>query len=201
MQYTKNNPLRVVTLCSDEWKPIAGYEGIYEVSIGGLVRSVKRKVWNGHAFVQLEERLLKPNTLSKGYLQVTLYNNRRRKCFQVHRLVASAFIENPDNLPQVNHINGNKKDNRVENLEWCDNSNNQLHAWKMGLQQPHYCHGGADMKKRVALLDADGNIEKKFESILEASRYMGCPSPANLSHLLNGKGKLKTIYGRKLKFI
>lgn len=200
MEYNKDNKLKVVTLCSDEWKPISGYDGIYEVSIGGLVRSVKRKVWNGHAFVQLEERLLKPNTLSKGYLQVTLYNNRRRKCFQVHRLVASAFIENPDNLPQVNHINGNKKDNRVENLEWCDNSMNQLHAWKTGLQKPHYCGGGAP-KKRVAMLDDNGNVEREFDSIRAASIYVGCSTPSNLSHHLNGKCGYKSIMGRKFRFV
>lgn len=201
MKYTKDNPLRVVTLCSGEWKPITGYEGIYEISREGLVRSVKRKVWNGHAFVQTKERLLKPNIIQKGYLQVTLYSGKKRKCFQVHRLVASAFIENHDNLPQVNHINGNKQDNRAENLEWCDNSMNQLHAWESGLQVPHYCGGGADKKKKVALLKDDGTVERVFESIRAASLFLGCPTPSNLSHMLNGKGKLKSIYGRKLRFI
>ena len=201
--YTKENPLKVVTLCSDkdeEWKSVTGYEGIYEVSNIGRVRSMSRRLWNGHSYIQTKERILKPNTLAKGYLQVTLYKGKSRKCFQVHRLVAGSFIQNPLSLPQVNHKNGDKKDNRVENLEWCNNSENQIHAWKIGLQKPHYCCGGADKKKRVLLLKADGSVERVFESIKAASKFLGCPSPANLSHLLNGKGRLKSIYGRKLKF-
>ena len=199
MTYTKESPLRVVT--EEIWKPIQGYEGIYEVSSYGHVKSVARIVSNGLGFVNTKEKILKPNIIAKGYLQVTLCNGNHRKCFQVHRLVAGAFIPNTGNMPQVNHINGNKQDNSVSNLEWCDNSGNQKHAWRIGLQKPHYCGGGADKKKRVALLDNKGNIEKEFNSILSASKYMGCPSPANLSHLLNGKGRIKTIYGRKFKFI
>lgn len=185
----------------EDWMPINGYEGLYEVSSMGRVKSNERMVYNGFAMYLRPERILKPNTLAKGYLQVTLYDGNSRKSFQVHRLVAQAFIRNNSNHPQVNHINGNKQDNRVQNLEWCNNSENQFHAWRIGLQRPHYCGGGADKKKRVALLDEDGNIEKEFGSILEASRYIGCSSPANLSHLLNGKGRAKTIHGRKFKFI
>ena len=186
---------------TDIWKDIKGYEGIYQVSSIGQVRSVVRQVSNGHGMTEHPERLLKPNTLAKGYYQVTLYKDNKRKSFQVHRLVAQAFVDNPNNMPQVNHINGNKQDNTFSNLEWCDNSENQKHAWRIGLQKPHYCHGGADKKKRVALLDEQGNVEKEFESILSASRYMGMKSPANLSHVLNNKGRLKSIYGRKFKFI
>lgn len=203
MKYTKQNPLRVVTLCEDteKWRPIKGYEGLYEISNIGNVKSLARKVSNGHALVDYDERLLKPNVLAKGYLQVTLYNGKSRRGFQVHRLVAEAFIPNNDNMPQVNHKNGNKQDNRTCNLEWTDNKGNQLHAWATGLQKPHYCGGGADKKRRVALLDADGNVEREFESIRAASTFMGCSTPANLSHLLNGKGKIKSVYGRKFRFI
>lgn len=202
MKYTKDNPLRVGTLCSgtEIWKDVAGYEGFYQVSNLGRVKSLSRKVSNGHALVEKGEMLLKPNTLAKGYFQVTLYNGKTRKAFQVHRLVASAFIPNEDNQPQINHINGNKQDNRVENLEWCNNTMNQLHAWKTGLQKPHFCGGGAPRKK-VALLDDKGNVEKVFASIRAASIYMGCSSPSNLSHLLNGNRKHKTLYGRKFKFV
>lgn len=203
MEYNKKNPLRVVTLCSggkENWKPIKGYEGYYEVSDIGRVKSVARKISNGHGLVEKNERFLLPNVLAKGYLQVTLYKDKARKCFQVHRLVASAFIENKENYPQVNHINGNKQDNRVCNLEWCDNSMNQLHAWKTGLQKPHYCGGGAPRKK-VALLNDDGNIERVFKSIREASIFIGSTSPANLSHVLNGTTKAKKVFGRKFMFV
>ena len=195
MEYNKQNPLR------EEWKPIKGYEGLYEISNLGQVKSLARKVSNGHVLVDCREKLLKPNTLKKGYLQVTLYDGKSRRCFQVHRLVAEAFIPNQNNMPQVNHKNGNKQDNRLCNLEWTNNSGNQFHAWAIGLQKPHYCGGGADKKRRVALLDADGNTEREFESIRAASIYLGCSSPANLSHMLNGKGRLKSIYGRKLRFV
>ena len=181
------------------WKDIAGYEGYYQVSNLGRVKSVSRKVSNGHGMVAKEERILQPNTLAKGYYQVTLYNGETRKCFQVHRLVASAFIPNVDGYPQVNHRNGDKQDNRADNLEWCDNSMNQLHAWKTGLQKPHFCGGGVPRKK-VALLDEQGEIERVFDSIRAASLFLGCSTPANLSHMLNGK-RQKSIYGRKLIFV
>lgn len=184
---------------NEEWKDIEGYEGYYQVSNLGRVKSLERKVSNGHALIDKPETILLPNTLAKGYFQVTLYNGKTRKCFQVHRLVASAFIKNECNYPQVNHINGNKQDNMVENLEWCDNSMNQIHAWKTGLQKPHPC-GGGSTKKKVALLYDNGEIERVFDSIREASVFMGCSSPSNLSHVLNGT-RGKTIYGRKFKFV
>ena len=185
---------------NENWRPIKGYEGFYDISSFGRVKSIERKVSNGHGLVLLHERFLKPNILAKGYFQVTLYNGKTRKSFQVHRLVAEAFIPNENNYPQINHKNGNKQDNCVENLEWCDNSMNQLHAWQMGLQKPHFCGGGVP-KKKVALLDDKGNVEREFESILSASKFMGCSSPSNLSHLLNGVGRIRTIFGRKFKFI
>ena len=198
MLYTKEDPL--IAGDGEIWEDVPEYEELYQVSNIGRVKSLPKSVFNGKGMVKKQESILKPNTLAKGYLQVTLYNGGTRKCFQIHRLVALAFIPNPNNLPQINHKNGNKQDNRVENLEWCNNSTNQLHAWRNGLQKPHYCGGGADRKKRVALLSDDGSIERVFKSIKAASEFLGCSTPANLSHLLNGKGRLKSIYGRKLKF-
>ena len=182
------------------WKDVPGYEGLYMVSNFGRVKSLSRLVYNGHCMVKTNDRILIPNTLAKGYSQVTLYNGKKRKSFQVHRLVGSAFMPNINNKPQINHINGNKQDNRLENLEWCNNSENQLHAWRTGLQKPHYCGGGSP-KKKVGMLDEKGNVVKVFESIRSASIYIGCSSPANLSHLLNGRGRVKSIYGRKFIFI
>lgn len=78
-------------------------------------------------------KLLKPRIDKYGYKTIVLTKNGTRKSYTVHRLVAMAFIDNPDNKPQVNHIDGNKLNNKADNLEWCSNKENQIHKWKTGL--------------------------------------------------------------------
>lgn len=91
-----------------EWRAIPGYEGLYEVSDFGSVRSLFRY-----------KKQLKPSKQSNGYLSVDLFKEKRRKHCLIHRLVAMAFIPNPENLPQINHKDENRTNNTVENLEWC----------------------------------------------------------------------------------
>jgi hypothetical protein len=107
------------------WKEIEGYEGKYLVSSFGRVKSMPNKVWNS-------ERILKP--LKQTYSFIDLCVDSKVKKFTIHRLVAKAFIENHLDKPEVNHINGNKHDNRVENLEWVTKSENQKHAIMSGLR-------------------------------------------------------------------
>ena len=97
-------------IMSEEWRPINGYKGLYEVSDKGFVRSL------------ITDRLLKPMPDKGGYLVVNLYKNRKRKTCKVHRLVAAAFIPNPDNKPTVEHMDTDKTNNHVNNLYWATQS-------------------------------------------------------------------------------
>lgn len=109
----------------EEWRPIEGYEGIYEVSSYGRVRSLDRYVRCKSKSYRLKKgSILSPAKDKNGYLKVVLSCNRKCNTINVHRLVAQAFIPNPDNLPEVNHKDEDKTNNSVDNLEWCNHSYN-----------------------------------------------------------------------------
>ena len=120
-------------MITEEWKPIKGYEGLYAVSSLGRVKSIARKTYTGNRGVP--ERILKANN-QHGYLCVILQRNGIVKGFKVHRLVAEHFIcEKPFEDAQVNHIDGNKLNNSVNNLEWVTPLENTHHAMKHGLRE------------------------------------------------------------------
>lgn len=117
------------------WKDIYGYEGYYQVSSLGRIKSLKRIVYGvGHGYNRMKEETIKKFGIhNKGYYQVQLCKERCKRTFKVHRLVATAFCENKNNYEQVDHIDGNKLNNRVDNLEWVTNKENHNRKMKMGL--------------------------------------------------------------------
>lgn len=140
------------------WKPIENYDD-YMISNLGNVKSYKRS--NGtllKPFIRGENR----NPKNGHYKAVRLANGDGEKDFSIHRLVAKAFINNPNNLPQVNHINGNKEDNRVDNLEWCDNSYNIWHSYNV-------LNNSNGVSREVYQYTKDGQFINGYESILKAS--------------------------------
>ena len=101
---------------TEEWRDVKGYRGLYQVSNFGRVNSL------------VSNSMMTPSVGRQGYLVVNLYKNGTRKMHGVHRIVAGAFLPNPDDKPQVNHKDGNKQNNNVNNLEWCTKSWNALHS-------------------------------------------------------------------------
>lgn len=146
------------------WKDVVGYEGIYEVSNIGNVRTNKDKVTYSirHGERHWNQRVLKQKTDKNGYKRVSLWTNKKNKDWLVHRLVAIAFINNDNNYPMVNHMDAKPYNNHVENLEWCDSNHNVNHAFDNGLMK----------SKKVKLLSNDGE-EFIFRSLTKASEFLG----------------------------
>ena len=146
---------------------------------------------SGRVINNITKKCKKPsdNRSGKGYLYVDLYNNGKRKRFYIHRLVAELYIPNPDNKPYVNHIDGNTKNNRCENLEWCTPFENVEHASKiLGVMQQYK---KSNFKKQRAVKQIDVVTQKvvgMYESIREAERQTGIKS-SYISQICRGKFK------------
>ncbi len=174
------------------WKDIPNYEGLYQISNLGRVKSLERIVKYNHSkFSQkgMKERILSTKILN-GYLAATLYKNKKRKSFLIHRLVANAFIPNPNNYPQVNHKDENKFNNNALNLEWCTNEYN-IH-YGTGIQRCSIARF-----KPVCKYSLGGVPLEKYLSQSEAA-IKNNVSQANISKCCNGR--LKTYKGYIWKY-
>lgn len=169
----------------EEWRDIEGYEGLYQVSNLGRVRSLNFN----HTIGKVKELSLRNS--KKGYKQVILYKDGKTKSYRVHRLVAEAFIENPNNYEQINHKNEIKSDNTVNNLEWCTNEYNH-----------NYGTRNEKVKKSLSKKTLCITTGEVFNSMKEASTKYGI-SNGSISECCNNKrnsaGTLPT--GEKLKWM
>lgn len=120
------------------WKDVVGYESIYQVSNLGNIKALAQKRWMNvnMCYSHYKEKILKPSTTIDGYLKIRLYKDLIDKNFLVHRLVGISFIDNIENKKEINHINGIKNDNRIENLEWVTPMENVKHSYKIGIKKP-----------------------------------------------------------------
>lgn len=155
------------------WKDITGYEGLYQVSNLGRVKSLG----NGETY-NSSEHILKPKQEHNGYLRINLWKNGEHKMFSIHRLVANTFISNPDDFPQVNHLDFNKQNNCLENLEFCSAKYNTT-----------YSQG-----TKIKCLDLETNKIIYYPSIREAARNFNVSSSSIYNSLKRNKSPYKNRF-------
>lgn len=191
-----------MTNVNEIFLPIKGYEGIYEVSNLGNVRSLDRIIKYGNNAHRPAKGCNMYKRLGRnGYLSVGLWLNNKEKRFSIHRLVADTFIDNPNQLAQVNHKNGVKVDNNVCNLEWMSASDNMKHSFRE-LGTKSYMLGMKGSlhwrSKKITQFTKTGERLNDFENSREAGEAIGTKNHSWISACC--RGKAKTAYGFKWKF-
>lgn len=172
------------------WKDVKGFEGLYQVSNLGRVKSLERlvKQYNGHKKIEykIKEKILKLNTDRYGYYQVRLANNGIVKTKKIHRLVAEAFLDNHKNLPCINHKDENKKNNNIDNLEFCTYKYNTNYGNAIDKRRKK-------RMKKILQYTKENILIKEYSSINEAKDFLKINDKGNISLVCNGKRK--TAYG------
>jgi hypothetical protein len=157
------------------WKDIEGFEGLYEISSLGRIRTIPHNVDHGKRTRVVSKRILKIGVKSNGYQHIKIYKDTKQYTYYIHRLVAMAFLSNPNGWSDVNHKNGIKSDNRVENLEWCSRSANQLHSSRV-LKNKIGCYGKGHLSPHsIPIIQYTLNNEyiKEWASATEVQRELG----------------------------
>ena len=190
------------------WKEIPGTDGLYFANEEGQIKSAPRMRklnTRGRISSYLRSgRILKQAINSNGYPCVTIkYLDGSQKVVPTHRLVAMTFIPNPDNKPQINHIDGNKRNNNLHNLEWCSPSENLKHAFRLGLNKGYAPWRGKYGKEHFAsipviMCDLNGNEICEFESMSLAAAAIG-KSSGHISQCIHGKRSVAYGYTWKVK--
>lgn len=168
----------------EEWKNIKGYEGLYQVSNLGRVRSLKYRKTNN-------TNILKLSIDNRGYQRICLFKNDKRKSYLVHRLVAQTFIPNSNNYTEVNHIDENPSNNCVDNLEWCDAKYNINYGTRIErVRQKIIYKNGKEhhLSKPINQYTKEGKLVKKWYSVSDIQRELGF-NVGSISMCANGKRK------------
>lgn len=192
------------------WKDIESYEGCYQISNLGRVKSLGRYKNNpqGMRTYWVEERILRPQTNIHGYIYYCLKKDGDRKNHTGHRLVASAFLPNPDNLPLINHKDESRNNNHVDNLEWCTHQYNTNYGnsqqrkvssvdWAKFVANFPWGERAKKQYKKITQMTKDGNFVRSWESQKSAGESLGIPS-GNICRCC--KGELKTAGGFVWKY-
>ena len=159
-------------MSEEVWKDISGYEGFYQVSNLGRVKRLV--AWRGNQYNSTyvsSVKIVSPYIDDEGYERICLTVHNHSKRYRIHQLVAKAFIPNPDYFPQVNHKDENKRNNHVDNLEWCTQSYNNKYGTR-GKRIGIANHNGKGAKRSVLQYDLDGNFIKRWKSMQDASNNL-----------------------------